>query len=256
MTAYLDVVQQAVEGVAIACTRKMEASATVESRSRLKRFSHGRRFDIALELLELSGHERVLDYGAGEGFLLLRILDRHLGCRLVGYEPSRREYVKIVDRIGGGGGKRPIAHIELVKNLYTFPARSFDAVCCLEVLEHLSDEQMEKALEDMMRLVADHGKIIISVPIEIGLSSLLKNIARILLRQAHPNTSARTMVYSLFGLKIDRGENRSGHIGFDYRDLENRLDSAGLKITQKVFSPFKPLAGFINSQVFFVLRKR
>ena len=104
-----------------------------------------------------------------------------------------------------------------------------------------------------MRFIKDNGKIVISVPIEIGLSSLLKNIARILLHQTCPHTSAKTMLRSLFGLKVDVP--MGGHIGFYYRDLEKMLIDAGFIITEKTFSPFKFLRGVINSQVFFVLRK-
>ena len=81
----------------------MEAEATLKSKSWLKRFSHQRRFQVAVELMRLNGNERILDYGAGEGFLFDYILDRHAECHLVGYEPYPPEYAKLVDRIGGGG---------------------------------------------------------------------------------------------------------------------------------------------------------
>ena len=185
----------------------MEAEATVESKSWLKRFSHGRRFNLALELLELSGNERVLDYGTGEGFMLQRILDRHPQCRLVGYEPEPQEYAKLIKKMGD---RRDSAHLSLIDNLDATTVRSFDVLCCLEVFEHLSDAHQQKALADLINFTADHGKIVISVPIETGISSLLKNTVRILLRQTHPNTTAKTVFYSLFGLKIMRGGGGGG----------------------------------------------
>ena len=229
----------------------MNADATIEARSWLKRFSHRSRFDVALELLALRSGERVLDYGAGEGFLLERIRHCNVQCRLVGYEPVPEMYAKLWNRQGAHASPQ----LTLVNSLDALPAQSFDTICCFEVLEHVSEENQERELGKMSHLLANHGKLIISVPLEAGLSSLFKNIVRLLLRQTHPNTNMKNVIYSLFGLKIDRTKGMPGHIGFYYQDLSKKLNQSSWKITRTVFSPFNPLGGFFNSQVFFVLRK-
>ncbi len=104
----------------------------------------------------------------------------------------------------------------------------------------------------------DNGTIIISVPIEKGLSSLLKKIIRILLNQQHPNTSFKTIIKSFLSINFDRGNESylHSHMGFYYNDLENIFDKVELSIHRKLFSPIKFLGPLINSQIFYILKKR
>lgn len=45
-----------------------------------------------------------------------------------------------------------------------FPDSTFDVVSCLDVLEHLSQQKLEKTLNEMHRVLKDDGALIISVP--------------------------------------------------------------------------------------------
>ncbi len=202
--------------------------------------------------MALRPDERVLDYGAGEGFLLERILHHNVRCRLVGYEPNVEMYAKLINRLGTHADH---SRLTLVNSLDALPGKSFDTICCFEVLEHMQESNHKRELEKISRLLANDGKCVISVPIEVGLSSLFKNIIRFLVRQTHQNQNVKTVVHSLFGLKIDRRGEDPGHIGFDYRNLQKRLRHLQWKTTKTVFSPFNLLRGFFNSQVFFVLDK-
>ena len=46
------------------------AKLTIENPSLLKRLSHTKRFNVALELLAIGRNDDVLDYGTGDGFML------------------------------------------------------------------------------------------------------------------------------------------------------------------------------------------
>ncbi len=45
-----------------------------------------------------------------------------------------------------------------------FPAKSFDIILLLDVIEHLAFQEQEKALEEIRRILKDNGKLIISIP--------------------------------------------------------------------------------------------
>jgi len=109
----------------------------------------------------------------------------------------------------------------------------------------------------MSKLLGENGKIIISVPLEKGLSSLLKNTIRILLKQQHSNTNFSTIIKSLFSIKIDRGSNQyiSSHIGFYYNDLEIIFKKNNLRVEKRLFSPINLFGSIFNSQVFYILEK-
>lgn len=230
--------------------RMSYAELTVENPSWLKRFSHTRRFDFALALLAVNDTDDVLDYGTGDGFMLRKVLSAN-PQHVVGYEPIETQYKQLVDAID----KLDARNVSLINELGSIENRCFSKICCLEVLEHLTEENQRALLASIRKLLRAGGVVVISVPIEIGLSGLIKNIVRFLLGQLHPNTTLPNVLKSFLGWKIDRGDEDyiSSHIGFDYRELEKTICASGFKIKEKRFSPFDRLGAFTNSQVFFVL---
>jgi 2-polyprenyl-3-methyl-5-hydroxy-6-metoxy-1,4-benzoquinol methylase len=233
-------------------TLNMYSDLTIQNKSLLKRYSHSTRFKIALDLLNPTSEDRILDYGTGDGFMLSMIRSANNYCKIVGYEPVTHMFEELQEKTRTSDKNTII----LTDNINGYTDK-FNKICCLEVLEHLTENNQKIEIKRMINLLTDDGKLIISVPIEVGFSSLLKNIARILLRQSHRNTTFRNIIYSLFGIHFHRGQEPyiSSHIGFYYHDLENILLSSGLKIRHKKFSPIPVLKGILNSQVFFVLKK-
>lgn len=232
----------------------MYADHTIKNRSLLKRFSHSRRFELTLRLLAVARNDKVLDYGTGDGYMLIQMLSATpQPQRVVGYEPLESSYQELQQTIS----KMSTDRVEITDDLNRFDSQEFDKVCCLEVLEHLTEENQRNVLCTISYVLNDHGFAVISVPIEIGVSGLLKNFARWILRQQHRNATAVNILKSFLGLKIDRGNQPFilSHIGFDYRDLEKVFASVGFEIKNKVYSPLKGFGGFFNSQVFFVLEK-
>ncbi len=231
----------------------MYADLTTENRSFLKRFSHGTRFKIALELLDPQSGDEILDYGTGDGYMLSKIRESNDQCRIVGYEPVPEMFEELRAKITASIETQSL---EIVKETGEFSS-VFNKICCLEVLEHLTEENQCKELTEMARLLTDEGRLLISVPIEVGVSSLLKNSARIVLGQTHGKTTFRNVFYSLFGIPFDRGDEdyNPSHLGFYYPALEKLFPSVGLRVRKKVFSPMPILKGIVNSQVFFLLEK-
>jgi ubiquinone/menaquinone biosynthesis C-methylase UbiE len=96
-------------------------------------------------------------------------------------------------------------------NVESLPYKNetFDTVVCMETLEHVSG--LEKAVDEMLRVLRSDGKLIITVPVETGLVGTMKR----------------------FGRKILNREDTHEH--FDVKRLENHLSS---KITYTWNAPF------------------
>jgi len=89
---------------------------------------------------------RLLDVGAGEGALVARY--RALGRDIVGVDTAyESEIVEKADLLS-----------------LPFDDRSFDAVLCLDVLEHVTLLEQPKALTEIARVLKDDGLLIMSVP--------------------------------------------------------------------------------------------
>jgi protein-L-isoaspartate O-methyltransferase len=230
----------------------MYSSLTTKHKSFLKRYSHNARFRIAVELLNPNPEDKILDYGTGNGHMIEKVIEKS-NCHIVGYEPASYMFEELKKNKLISRNRK----VELCTDIKDYPPKYFHKICCLEVFEHLPKSNQYKEIKRMLNLLNDGGKLLISVPIECGFSSLCKNIARILIQSAHANTTFKNIVYSLFRIPIDRGEHAyiHSHIGFYYPDLEKVLFSCGLKKCYKTFSPIPFFRGGLNSQVFFILEK-
>ncbi len=215
----------------------------------IKRFSHNLRFRLSLHLISPKDSDRILDYGTGDGHILRELYNINKKCRLVGYEPLENRELKenFTDN----------KDIQITNNPDTIDTL-FNKITCFEVLEHLTPENQKKELLHIKKLLDKNGVIIVSVPIEKGVSSLLKNIIRIASGQKHEKTDFKNVIKSLFSIKIDRGAESyiKSHIGFYYTDLEDLFDEAGLTVKKKIFSPVKFFGPIINSQVFYVIENK
>jgi 2-polyprenyl-3-methyl-5-hydroxy-6-metoxy-1,4-benzoquinol methylase len=227
------------------------AEWTTGNRSVLKRFTHAARFKKAVELVAPRNGDRILDYGCSDGYFLELLNGAGAKIRAYGYDPLWSDYK--VNKIPTDATRG----IRFTDDLSVYDNESFDKIACLEVLEHLEAPSLDEALADFGRLLAESGIAIISVPVEVGPASLLKNCARIILNQAHENTTPATVARSFLGLPVARRGDGSyilSHVGFDFRGLECKFAAMGFDIVNRTFSPFSYLGRFLNSQVFYVLR--
>jgi len=227
----------------------MYSNQTFQNPLFIKRFSHINRFKLSVSLISPTNEDKILDFGTGDGHILSEIYNKNQNCKIVGYEPLENEELH-----NNFTNNKSIEITNKLEKLNT----KFNKITCFEVLEHLTYENQEKELLNIIDLLEDNGTIIISVPIEKGLSSLLKNIIRILSNQKHPNTNFKTIIKSFLCINFDRGNESyiHSHMGFYYNDLENIFDKVGLDIHRKLFSPIKILGSLVNSQIFYILKKR
>lgn len=222
------------------------------NRSLLKRFSHGRRFEVAIRLLDPAPGDRILDYGTGDGHMLVRLAQTPCE-QATGFEPFPDQFEELRATVA----RLPAGRTRAVAALAELESGSFDKVCCLEVLEHLPARLQQESLAAMARLVKPSGLVLVSVPIEIGAGSLFKNVARLALRQTHDGTSLSTIGRAALGLPVSRegGDYMPSHLGFDHRELEKQFAPSGLVLQRRDYSPFPPFGTVVNSQIFYLLAR-
>jgi 2-polyprenyl-3-methyl-5-hydroxy-6-metoxy-1,4-benzoquinol methylase len=223
------------------------AKGTHAHKRSLFRISHRRRFTYAIKLLDCLPDSRVLDFGSGDGYLLELLSHQLPFDKLTALEPLEYLQKEIKTRFEAN----PIRIITSTTNLAD---HSFDRIACLEVLEHLQPVAIEKILGELKRLVASDGTVIISVPIEVGPSALLKYLAARLLTGSNRWYTISDILRATVGLPVARDGDSIfiPHKGFDFRLLKKTIKK-NFAIEREVFSPFPILRSSLNSQVIWKL---
>ncbi|MBU6399511.1 MAG: class I SAM-dependent methyltransferase [Verrucomicrobia bacterium] len=236
-------------------------------RAGLIAWSHRRRFQAGLELARGAAGGRLLDYGCGDGtFLAMLMATSHRPAVAVGVEIDDRLVADCRQRLGSQAGLEFIHVRELTAASH---GGRYDAVFCMEVLEHVVE--VERMLELFHRLLAPGGRLHISVPVETGLPLIVKQAAR---RVAgwrglgdYPGTSpysAGEMWRSLWpgsGQHIERPVHRHAdgsafydHKGFNWRRLRRQV-AERFELVATQASPVKWLTPGMASQVWLAARK-
>jgi SAM-dependent methyltransferase len=105
-----------------------------------------------------AGSQRILDVGCNVGALLEHCAQLHPDAKLAGVDVNAAA-------VAEARGRLPAANIRLVSgsNL-PFPDRSFDCVTCIEVLEHVPAANRNTSLQEMARVLAPGGCLVIRTP--------------------------------------------------------------------------------------------
>jgi SAM-dependent methyltransferase len=103
---------------------------------------------------------RVVDYGAGTGFLLDELLAAGVRCGAV--EFGEHATAALADQFAGRGG---FLGARSYGNLGEWKS-TFDAACLLEVVEHLYDEDLQECLSSVRSLLKPKGVLIVTTPNE------------------------------------------------------------------------------------------
>jgi 2-polyprenyl-3-methyl-5-hydroxy-6-metoxy-1,4-benzoquinol methylase len=143
------------------------AETTYNSRNMLKRFAHRTRFKKSLDLIPSDRDIRLLDFGCGDGMFINMLKNNRIAGVgvLIGYEPY-------MDSISGNS-------ITIVKNWTDIKQmQPFNCITCFEVLEHFTQSKQQEVLQEIYSILTGDGILIISVPIENGFPSVVKNIIR------------------------------------------------------------------------------
>lgn len=225
---------------------------TTNNKSAIKRFSHAKRFVSALDFAKLKQDDNILDYGSGNGELFVVLGKEQLPKTAVAFEPIDEMMLELQQHLNNNN----INGVQTVKDLEILETK-FDTIFCLEVLEHFSATNQQAHLQKILGLLKDNGQLIISVPLEVGFASFVKNTTRMLLGQRPAFLTLKNMFKALFYKKIVRKDEPYiySHIGFNHKELQKEFSDAGLTIVAKTYAPIAILKGFINSQVFYKLKK-
>jgi SAM-dependent methyltransferase len=243
------------------------ASKQLFSRDKLVAWSHGRRFETAVALARQFAGKRVLDYGSGDGtFLAMTMMtpdapalgvgaeltaDTVNDCRARYREEPRLKFVQVSELAGS-------EHIG-----------QYDAVFCMEVMEHVVDWEPE--LARLKTLLKPEGALIISVPVETGLPLVVKQTVRRIAGWRkighYPGTSPYSMTEmasSIFAgatqhLRRPIFDTGGGpfhdHKGFNWMVLKSRLQQ-DFVVERVLASPFAWLGPHLATQAWFIARRR
>jgi SAM-dependent methyltransferase len=233
------------------------------------RWSHGARLRLARRLVAAYAGQPLLDYGCGDGTFLYAVRD--LFPQAVGAEVDPYLVEEANLRLGSPGLR--FVH---TTELEEIPDGAFQAVVCMEVLEHCIEETAQAVIALLHRLTAPTGRLVVSVPIETGPTLLAKQAVRAMAsfrgiegyrdRERYSPREMLRMVMAGRGTPIPRPEYRGefsngtpnryhGHKGFNWRAVRDAL-AGPFRVEETRFSPLGRLPWAVNSQAWFVCSPR
>jgi SAM-dependent methyltransferase len=110
-----------------------------------------------LELIKIKDCGSVLDFGCGEGKITSEISRVNPTARIKGIDLSARA---ILFARAFNYGKKIDFSAEDIKDIN----EKFDVVAAVEVMEHISDEDIKCVFEKFKNILNDNGRLVISVP--------------------------------------------------------------------------------------------
>lgn len=214
---------------------------TVDNPNPLARFSHRARMSRSRRLVKpfLTGTATLLDYGCGQGRFLhelaAEIKPSERGVTLLGYDPYQSAQFDGYRIVSDPGDIAP---------------GSVDMFTILEVCEHLTDSETEEFIEFAAKVLSPNGRLLVSVPIEIGPAVLAKELSRCILHRRRPEMTTREWLRAAFrGVPARRAENvKNSHRGYDFRATQDRLLST-FSCLHVEFSPLPFDGWYGQSQV-------
>lgn len=225
-------------------------------------WSHRSRFQVGLQLVG-SSVGKLLDYGCGDGTFLSMAADRIQ--QGVGADIAVDQIRDCAERLASFNNLRFCSIADLDESYYG----TFDVVTCMETLEHCSEPIVEIILRDLARLVAPGGRVVISVPIEIGPTFVIKSVVRKIAAirglsdyryyESYSLYNAMKMIFARSTTSFVRPVYGTleapslSHYGFNWRALRERV-KAHLGVERTLFSPLGFLGGVFSSQAWLVCR--
>lgn len=234
--------------------------------SRILSWSHQSRFRFAVDLVKRMRVQSILDYGCGDGTFLYLLGDR--GTKRIGIDYDEHQIRDCRTRFQN--------EIEFYSTQSFSWEENVEAVTCMEVIEHCTDSQREAVLANIQKTLTPHGKLLLSVPNEIGFSLLIKHMVRWFLavsgfpgyryRETYSFRDFISMLFASSDTKIARpvysskdakGARREwhGHKGFNWKAFEKELEKDYF-IESIHFTPVEFANGLFSSQVWFHCRKK
>ena len=215
---------------------------TIDTPNPVARCAQISRFQKSIEISEkyLKPSCTMLDFGCGQRTFLSMISQRRSDVDFFGYDPQVSAHTR---------NRRE--RFQIVTDIRSVDKSSIDLVVAFEVLEHLTNSEIEEFTEIVQTILREDGTLLISVPIIGGPTILLKEINRmILFRRKTDYAFVELMQCAFFGKAATRTDNvKTSHKGFGFRSLQQRLER-DFFIETICLSPFPHLPWYLNSQIF------
>jgi SAM-dependent methyltransferase len=220
---------------------------TLDNPNPIVRFAHRTRFKLSKQIVYnlVSKNSVVLDFGCGHGRFLNEIsfedIIKNNDCKLLGYDP----FLQI-----------NFDNFTVVNDAALIPDNSVDIITCLEVVEHLYDNEIDFFLDFAGRKLKPNGKILVTVPIMIGPAIFPKELFRAILHRSWPTIKFIDVIKSgLFGISAPRAINvKISHQGFDWRVAKQKIGKA-FSLKKLSFSPIPVIGWYGNSQAIMIFEK-
>lgn len=239
---------------------------TYSSTNRLVRYAHGTRIKTAIEMITAERARTVLDYGAGDGEMLLRLLSDPRAAeisRVIAFDPEEGFRAEMERRISTDPRVTIAAtREEAAAQLH---GRELDAISCLGVLEHLPLIERECFYRFCDQYLSTGGRCIIDVPVEIGGSLLIKTLGRRFAKGRSREYRLPELARSVLGMRtrdLQRMDPSADvefiftHKGFDHRVFRDEL-TRWQTVQETRMTPVRWLPSWLcNQEVFFLTRKR
>ena len=243
------------------------AAKQLFSKSGLIRWSHRRRFETAVRKSAGFGGRRVLDFGCGDATYFLLLLETpEAPAEAVGAEIDPRVVNRNRERFAARPQVAFIAQEDLEAPSWK---NHFDAVVCMEVFEHVCEP--DRYLDLIHAVLRPGGRLLLSVPVETGLTLLLKQMVRRVAGWRRIGEYQYTLAYTWGELLRGVFAGRRQHIprvthrtlegmpfhchkGFNWRTLQERIERR-FTVDRISVSPVSWLPPGVSSQVWFEARK-
>ncbi|KAB2749988.1 class I SAM-dependent methyltransferase [Brucella anthropi] len=235
------------------------ANITFNDKNIIKRWLQRKRLTTSLRLINPEFRPRcIVDYGAGNGEIIKTLAVLYPDTKIICFEPTKNLMEEAKKNLKG------VPNVVFTETVETISTSSVDLIFCLEVFEHLPSKETEDAFNVFKRVLNDQGKIVIGLPVEVGIPSLYKGLFRMVRRfgayDARIGNVLRSFAYAPpkerpcseiapgFAYYFD-------HMGFDYRAFASVLRKH-FHIDQITGGPFPAFGAIFNPEINFLARPK
>jgi SAM-dependent methyltransferase len=235
------------------------ADITFRDKNRIKQWLQKRRLLSAIELCvqSTSPPKTVCDFGAGNGELCKLLAKQYPGASIICYEPTASLLSEARHNL------KYVSNVEFCQDIQSINSGTLDVIFCLEVFEHLPPKETTDALQAISDKLKPKAKVIVGVPVEVGVPALYKGIFRMFRRYGAFDANVKNVALSFLWhppSKRPASEITPGfryhyeHMGFDFRPFMAILDNY-FKVKKVSASPFAMLGSLFMPEVYFVAEK-
>jgi 2-polyprenyl-3-methyl-5-hydroxy-6-metoxy-1,4-benzoquinol methylase len=160
-----------------------------------------KKIDEIMHFVELKEGMHILDIGTGRGELAIECARR--GCRVkaIDFSPQATELAKTNLKNYGLETQRKVAFEEMDAKEMTYPDNTFDLVFILDLIEHVSNEDLRIIFNQISRVIKPTGKLIVHTSPNLFLVKPIFLLAKMFLKgKEWPSRKYDINEQSYFGL--------------------------------------------------------